>query len=434
MSARDYAAFAALGGGTVERVHSAEHVLPRPAWLVHDAARARFAYAVGAGRTPHRVYYEVHGRGRRKVLLLMGLGGTHTAWEPQLRFFGLERGDAFSVCAVDNRGVGLSDTPGGRWTTSELASDALQLLLQLECSARPGEGEGWGGGVHVVGLSMGGMVAQELVCLAPERVASLTLISTHAGGLVGTMPPRHGLRPFLKCMSALGTAQSVDGGLELLFPRAFLDEPAEHAQVLRDEPGLAIPAVELSSNRLKHAYYMIRRARKYLESGNAPELRLDGVWRQLQAVLSHYVSWGRLRALRAYKVDVLVVSGAKDNLVGCWNSRMLAEVLCGRWLHFSDAGHGVNEQHAPAVNAAIADLIDAADERLRQTPQIAQLRKPLPPTTHPLTTFLGALLAAWIVLRLEPVRRYLSPRLARQLSLIAAAVLTRRAYGGMFAP
>jgi pimeloyl-ACP methyl ester carboxylesterase len=72
---------------------------------------------------------------------------------------------------------------------------------------------GWGtdasSGVHLAGFSMGGMIALELALLAPERIASLTLISAHAGGVRGTLPPPHGLGNFVKCFSSLGVLLRV---------------------------------------------------------------------------------------------------------------------------------------------------------------------------------------------------------------------------------
>ena len=70
----------------------------------------------------------------------------------------------FSVCIFDNRGSGFSSVPQQKYTTTMLANDALALITHL----------GWGN-VHVVGLSMGGMIAQELAWILGDRVKSLDL-------------------------------------------------------------------------------------------------------------------------------------------------------------------------------------------------------------------------------------------------------------------
>ena len=66
--------------------------------------------------------------------------------------------------------------------------------------------------------------------LAPSRLASLTLISTHAGGLLGTLPPTDGIGKFLACFSSLGGTGAVDAGLDMLFPASFLDRRQKRRQ------------------------------------------------------------------------------------------------------------------------------------------------------------------------------------------------------------
>ncbi|KAJ1324391.1 3-oxoadipate enol-lactonase [Microdochium nivale] len=139
-----------------------------------------------------RVAWEVHGDGPIKLLLLCGLGLAKASYQRQTLHFGHTHGDKYSVLLIENRGVGGSDKPLLRWySTSEMARDAIEVLDHL----------GWGidvqdnrddhdGGkksegekerkreVHVMGISMGGMIAQELAALEPERIASLGLVST----------------------------------------------------------------------------------------------------------------------------------------------------------------------------------------------------------------------------------------------------------------
>lgn len=85
----------------------------------------------------------------------MGLGAFKTAWQRQTKDFGHDRASEYSCLIFDNRGMGESDKPLVRYSTSEMAKDVLELLDHL----------GWtqDRGVHVIGISMGGMIAQELV-------------------------------------------------------------------------------------------------------------------------------------------------------------------------------------------------------------------------------------------------------------------------------
>ncbi|PFH58106.1 hypothetical protein XA68_14131 [Ophiocordyceps unilateralis] len=102
----------------------------------------------------------------------MGLAGVMATWQYQTLYFGHERGHRFSVLLLDNRGMGLSDRPLMRYSTSEMARDVMEVLDHVGWRDRRQ--------VHVVGISLGGMIAQELACLIPQRISSLSLISTAA--------------------------------------------------------------------------------------------------------------------------------------------------------------------------------------------------------------------------------------------------------------
>lgn len=411
--------YAVMGGGSNDKVHDHTIQVPRPSHLHFDPCKAQFCDVVNGSHGVHKVFFEVHGKGKRRVLCLMGLGGTHSQWEPQLAHFGIDKGDDYTVVVLDNRGVGFSSTPGGRWKTTDFAHDALQVMKMLE----------WDENVHLIGLSMGGMTAQELALMAPQRFVSLSLLSTHAGGAVGTIPPPHGMKPFLKTFGSLEGYQSVEAGLELLFPVPHLDKSIDP-----DTAGLwgGQPApVPLTTNRLRHGYALIRRARKYIESGNSPEISLTGVGMQLPAVITHYVSWDRLERLRSYQIETLVVSGELDNLVGFWNSRLLSESLCAKWVHFADAGHGVNEQHDKVVNKELESLFERGESRAKAAPHVVTQRKPMPPRTHPWAAFLTILVASQVVLGRIP-NTFLSSKLQKLVSLVIAVGVIRRHYGGFF--
>src|SRR5271167_1608545 len=111
--------------------------------------------------------YERGGSGP-PLLLIMGMSGTALHWgEPFLEAL---RRD-FDVIAYDHRGVGASSRLEGPITIVRMAEDALGLLDALGIDS-----------VHIVGISMGGMVAQELALAHPERVRTLTLGCTYCGG------------------------------------------------------------------------------------------------------------------------------------------------------------------------------------------------------------------------------------------------------------
>ncbi len=111
--------------------------------------------------------YERGGSGP-PLLAIMGMSGTLLSWgEP---FLGPLR-ESFEVIAYDHRGVGGSSRMNAPFTIAQLAEDAAGLLDALELDS-----------AHVLGISMGGMVAQELALAGPDRVRTLTLGCTYCGG------------------------------------------------------------------------------------------------------------------------------------------------------------------------------------------------------------------------------------------------------------
>jgi pimeloyl-ACP methyl ester carboxylesterase len=85
----------------------------------------------------------------------MGMGGLMTAWQRQTKDFGHTKGDQYSCLIIENRGIGQSDKPLMRYSTSEMAKDVIEILDHI----------GWTETrqLHVIGVSMGGMISQELV-------------------------------------------------------------------------------------------------------------------------------------------------------------------------------------------------------------------------------------------------------------------------------
>ena len=113
-----------------------------------------------------RIAWERHGSGQ-PLLLIHGLGYARWGWEPVVE--PLAR--SFDVILFDNRGIGESDAPPGPYTAAGLAADAAQVLDEAGVER-----------AHVLGTSLGGMVAQELALAAPERVDRLVLACTTPGG------------------------------------------------------------------------------------------------------------------------------------------------------------------------------------------------------------------------------------------------------------
>lgn len=119
-----------------------------------------------------KIYWEEHGSGQ-PVLMIMGLSFTLDMWHRTLPLIARTH----RALAFDNRGVGRSDVPRGPYSIRAMAEDARAVLDAAGVES-----------AHVIGASMGGMIAQELTLRHPSRVRSLILACTYCGGLRAKFP------------------------------------------------------------------------------------------------------------------------------------------------------------------------------------------------------------------------------------------------------
>jgi pimeloyl-ACP methyl ester carboxylesterase len=156
------------------------------------------------------------------LLLIQGLGYARWSWDPVVP--GLA--ERYRVLFFDNRGIGESDKPEGPYTARAMADDALQVLDEAGVER-----------AHVLGASLGGMIAQELAAAAPERVDRLVLCCTTPGGEAtvpmpevtvrlfqeaGSLPPEISLRRFVE--NALA-ADAAPGLVDELYRRRLANPP-----------------------------------------------------------------------------------------------------------------------------------------------------------------------------------------------------------------
>jgi pimeloyl-ACP methyl ester carboxylesterase len=111
-----------------------------------------------------KINYRVAGQGE-PLVMIMGFSAGRIGWMPQTHFFK----KYYRVITFDNRGAGKSDKPPGPYSTRMLADDTVKLMDLLGIDK-----------AHVMGLSMGGMIAQELAINYPQRVMKLVLAATYA--------------------------------------------------------------------------------------------------------------------------------------------------------------------------------------------------------------------------------------------------------------
>jgi len=249
-----------------------------------------------------RMYYEEHGSGF-PLLLINGLGSDHLEWLHQLPAFEAR----FRVLVFDNRGTGMTDVPPGPYSSAQMADDTASLLRAL------GIPRG-----HVLGVSLGGMIAQEVALRHPDLVEGLVLGCTGPGGELS-------LRPSPEAMAAFALAKGEDPEAELRRMLPFLYTDA----CIRERP--------------QEIEGFVRRR---LDHPMPPE----GYLAQLFAAVSHDASL-RLGKIRA---RTLVITGEADRLVNWENSLRLAGRIPGaKLVVLPGAPHRLFAETADAFNLEV---------------------------------------------------------------------------------
>jgi pimeloyl-ACP methyl ester carboxylesterase len=247
-----------------------------------------------------KLYYEMHGEGF-PLLLIGGLGGGTGSWYAQTPFFEKH----YRTITFDNRGAGLSDMPPGPYSLKQLAEDALCLLDYLQIDR-----------TFVLGLSMGGMIAQELVLLAPHRIRSLVLGCTHCGG-PDRISPSPQVMEILLDNEGLSQEQIVDKNLPLFFSETCLDNCQQVVEAYR---------------------------REHLRSPLQPDHAFQA---QLKAIRD-FDCCDRLSHIRA---PVLILTGTEDVLVSPENARFLAgHIPNAQLIEIPGAGHALHAECQDLLN------------------------------------------------------------------------------------
>lgn len=229
-----------------------------------------------------RISWESRGDGH-PLLLVMGLGYARWGWGPIVE----PLAERYRVLTFDNRGIGESDKPEGPYAAREMADDALQVLDEAGVDS-----------AHVFGVSLGGMVAQELVLAAPERVDRLVLGCTHPGYDDGYPLPQVTAKLFEEAPS--------------LPPEVALRRFVENSMVAR---GALVE--EVYAGRL----------------ANPPD---PAGWAAQAAAGTTFPGVDQARIDR----PTLVLTGTDDNVVDARNSELLAERIPGARLErIEGAGH-----------------------------------------------------------------------------------------------
>ncbi|KAH8984761.1 alpha/beta-hydrolase [Lactarius hatsudake] len=308
---------------------------PQQQWpSIHDPAtctrKGLCPVAKSRGQDPplesHSLYFEQYGTGPVKVVFISGLIDSLNSWAAQVKHFSLL--PQYSILVFDNRGAGNSDTPMGPYSTSAMAEDIIILLDFIGWTERRS--------VHVVGLSLGGMIAQELAYRISERLISLSLAVTSAGGLpIFNIPPWFGLKNILRVPFIKDPKRRTPLIVESCFSSSWLDARAE------DDP---------TGRTNREVQIMLYNERAAITRVSKPIGAVSQMW----AGLTHHVEAERLAQISKAIPKVLILTGDQDHFIRPSNSAYLSKHMPeAEFVVWLDTGHVVNTQFVERFNTLL---------------------------------------------------------------------------------
>lgn len=251
------------------------------------------------------LYYEVHGSGQ-PLVLICGLGGDHTFWRASIPRLAAH----YQVISYDPRGSGQTQAPDSAYTIETMADDLAALLDALQVAQS-----------HVVGFSMGGLVAQAFAIAYPQRVMKLILAASFA---VMNVQARLFLDAVLSVYESGATGQQMVALiLPWLFSVRFMADPANAAYLVYD--------------------------------GDDPYPQPLSAWRaQYQAQRQHVIHPG-LSTLRA---PTLVLAGEQDRLAPLEDAHLLAaHIRYAQVQLLPGSGHLLNYEQPALFHASLLSFL-----------------------------------------------------------------------------
>jgi pimeloyl-ACP methyl ester carboxylesterase len=264
------------------------------------------------------LYYEEHGSGD-PLLLIMGLGADSVAWMLQVPEFSQH----YRTIVFDNRGVGRSSKPAGPYSIGRMADDAAGVLDTLGIER-----------AHVLGVSMGGMIAQELALRHPQRVRGLVLGCTYAR-------PDHGVeRQMETSLAFFGGSRGPNGEIQvdlskldpLMFFQHLLPTVFNQQFIMTELPKL----MQMFAGALQYGFDM------------------NAILAQVGATQAH----DTVARLEGIKAPTLILTGDNDLLIPATCSDLLADKIPGAKLTKVPGGsHAFNFETPDVFNRAVLEFL-----------------------------------------------------------------------------
>lgn len=238
------------------------------------------------------LYYEIHGDGD-PLIMIMGLSANIDWWPPTF----LEKiKKNFKTIIFDNRDAGRSENSGENYELKDMATDTIKLMDKLNIDK-----------AHILGISMGGMIAQELVLEYPERVDKLILASTNCGNPKSILPSKKVLAELTKDRKGRSDIDIIKDFIELLYTDEFIEQNPDFIE--------------------KTKIRMLR----------AP-IKPEAYKRQINAILTFNTG----RRLKDIEAPTLVIHGKEDILLPPKNAEIIANAIPNAELqYFENSGHAL---------------------------------------------------------------------------------------------
>jgi len=251
-----------------------------------------------------RIYWDEQGSGE-PLLLIMGLSYPSYMWHRTRPLLA----ESYRTIAFDNRGIGQSDVPAGVYPIAVMASDAVAVLDAAGVER-----------AHVIGTSMGGMIAQEFALQYPKRVRSLILGCTSPGG------PH--------------AAPTEPAALQALTRRGLSPEEAKEA---------IIPFI-----------YHANTPRERIDEDMAIRMKWYPTLQGYTGQLGGIFGWEAYSRIAQITAPTLVIHGEADGLIPVQNAHLIAERIPGaKLVLIPDASHIFETDQAGEANRAILEFLSA---------------------------------------------------------------------------
>ncbi len=258
------------------------------------------------------------------ILLVMGFATPRIGWFHQFNHFS----QSYDVTSFDNRGVG--ETPAeGTWTVLDMANDAIGMADAMGYDK-----------FHLVGVSMGGMISQELALNHADRLRSLTLIASTPGGPEAVPMTDE----FAAGMALPDPQERMRKSIELTFGSKFRRENPDMMELIITATTTGAVGVTPIGADI-----------------NATA----GFFGQAMAIAAWMASGGASGRLKEIKTPTLVLHGGDDLLIPLRNGEILArDIPEARFRVWDEAGHALNAEYPEEVNTEIAGHLEGASARV----------------------------------------------------------------------